>query len=272
MTKQMQSAATTEMTETGNTVLYDLRMKFERAAVTQFDAAAESMEYEIERQYAKTGQTPKRKELSIMGATLEFIAENIEREAEEREIMNRSASEWRQLEYEHVTRSEYSEMDMRDEVPPEKWAEYHECEHRFCINVWKPRRKDQRYCDSKCRRAEHYARAEFERTSKLYANGTYLPEYAYKTIRDAQERINYKKRERLFESETLTDIAHKEVSRRYGGKRDRVTEGQRNRSYEVDKDVKRAEATKPSEVITVKRTAEEIDAYLKAKYPRKKLK
>lgn len=250
-------------------LLYDLRMKYERATVTDFKGVATSMELSITDHVKETGNIPPERQLQLMGDVLDYVAENIEREALEREIKTRTAEEWRKLEWEYVTRAEFSDMDMYDTIPKEEWAKYRECKHRFCINVWKPRRKNQCYCDDRCRKSEEYAVKEFERTSKIYANGTYLPVYAYKEVRGKQEVEDYQKHERLFDPNILTRIQKRiEVVPHEGAQpRDREAEERKNRAGEIDSATKRAESVKPSAVVTMKVSP----TYLEDKYGKNKL-
>jgi len=247
-----------------SSLLYDLRMKYERATVTDFDGVASSMERTIDDHVAETGNIPPDRQLLLMGDVLDYVAENIEREALEREINSRTAEEWRKLEWEHVVRSEFSVMDMYDVVPESDWSQYRECKHRFCINVWKPRRKNQQYCDDRCRKSEEYSLKEYDRTSKMYANGTYLPVFAYKEVREKQEVLDYQKHERLFDPHILVRIQKKiELAPHEGAQpRDRDAEERKNRAHAIERDTKRAESVKSSAVVVTKVSPD----YLTEKY------
>ena len=267
---QMQMTATKKEEEATKIIaipqelLYKLRMKYERAKVTDFGAVSSSIERTLDEHIEKHGTKPHPRQLYMMGDVLDFVAENIERQAEEREIKARTAAEWRKLEYGYVVRSTFSDMDMQDLIHPSEWHEFRECAHRFCINMWKPRRKNQLYCDDSCRKGEEYALRQFAKTSKEYANGTYLPIGAYKKIRDKQERENYMEHERLFTPAIVTKMAaRKELSEIEGAQpRDRVTEERKNRAWQIEEATKRVEATKPSRMVTIKVGAD----YLAEKY------
>ncbi|ALC81550.1 hypothetical protein [Bacillus gobiensis] len=266
--------------------LYALRMEFERAAVTDFKGVADSIDRSIDEQFEETGKVPPADQLDMLAGILDYVAENIERVAQEREIINRTAEEWRKLEHEYVVRADFTLPDLIDMLLTEREAgritreelqatrrKYRPCEHRFCLNYFVPNRKDQKYCDHKCRKAESNAVAEFKRTSKIYANGTYLPVFAYKDIRDKQEKENYEKHERLFEPATLELIgANKELEKyEEDGRRDRTNEERSLKSHRIDAAVKAAEERKPGAVQVKKMMAEEMDQYFREKYSERHL-
>lgn len=267
--------------------LYELRMKFERAAVTDFKGVSDSIEQSIEEQYTKTGAFPPAEQLDMLAGILDYVAENIEREALEKEIENRSAAEWRRLEYEHVTKADFTEPDLDDmlltaveqgkltqEQAQEMRSKYKPCAHRFCLNVFMPARKDQTYCCPECRKAESNAVKEYRRTSQLYANGTYLPVYAYKDVRGRQAKQNYETHERLFAPDVLELVGAQKELKKYesSGKRNRKDEERKLKDYRLQKEVKRAESTEPSEVHVTKMTPEEIKKYFANKYTEDHLK
>jgi hypothetical protein len=226
-----------------NNELYTLRMRYQRANVTDFESLKKDAELLI------TSKTPTAYELEILGGIFEYVSENIERT----KINRRTAEEWRELERQHVVKSSWTLPDLvdyllrrlekgkitRQQLEAER-KQYRPCKHRFCLNYFIPQRKDAVYCSRDCKEREKRAKAEFERTSKTFDHGTYLPPSAYKiTHREDLER-EYRERERLFEPNTLTMIAAKKELKEYEdvGKRDRATEERKLRSWRIDEEVK----------------------------------
>lgn len=138
---------------------------------------------------------------------LDGMAERLEREAQEAEIRQRTAREWRLLERGYIVRSRYTLLDFYDdyvtmiEDGDHTWANYtaerkrwRKCKHRFCLNVfptdkdhfhqqragaaWNGRhkRKDSRFCCDACRTEHRDAVKQYRRTASMYDNPTYLPQ------------------------------------------------------------------------------------------------
>ncbi|UOQ86205.1 hypothetical protein [Gracilibacillus salinarum] len=202
-----------------------LKKQFQRANVTDFELVSDS----IGRALEEADHHPKPEVLSDLGDILDYVAENLERQAQQREIETRTSADWRALEYQYVTKSTYTEPDLRDDLLLEvstgtvteaeaqaTYDNYTDCKHRFCLNVFEPKHKSQSYCSPECRESEKYAIREFERTSNLYDNGTYLPVSAYKDIRLSQSEHEYRKHVRLFEADSLQLIADEATSKAYG--------------------------------------------------------
>lgn len=180
------------------------------------------------------------RELEILGDVWAFVAENIEREA----WKSYTREEWAELEREYVEKAEYTEPDLFDDIltkyerglftaeEAQAYAKrYRRCDYRFCLNVYKPRRKDQRYCSTDCRKREANAKIRFEKT------GTYLPPHVYKENRDDTNERNYFEYEIAFNLGEAGNDEHEEsaesVATRiyatsqkmlYGGRRDRASE------------------------------------------------
>lgn len=179
-----------------------LKRQYTHAGMTDFEELAEEIECEIDKALASKVDADQinRKQLEYIGAMLDSVALNIERQAEMLEIQERSAEEWRQLEYEYarVKPGGYSMLTLEHIKAPHIFAKYQECAHRFCITGFRPANGKQKYCCPECAEAEKNARKEFKRTSKLYANGTYLPVLAYKSRTQQHMDEQYKEHERVF--------------------------------------------------------------------------
>lgn len=216
--------------------LYQLRMKHQRAGRTDVESLLEDTndllsDYEPNdrldlEEDVKHGED---NELEILAGIWEFVAENIERE----EWETYTREDWEEIERNHVERAEYTEPDLFDDIltkyerglftadEAQAYAKrYRECQYRFCLNVFEPRRKDQRYCTgSDCRRREANAKIRFERT------GTYLPPYVYKDNRDDTDEENYQKKEIAYDMEENGEMfARFKYKDEFGGKRDRMRE------------------------------------------------
>jgi hypothetical protein len=229
-----------------NDKLYDIRMKYERAGVF----GASELNAEIEAYLKDAKMTPVK--FDIIGGIYSHIAENVEREQYKRY----TREEWKALERQYVHCAEFTLPDLIDclltmlekgkitrEQLGEKREQFKGCEHRFCLNYFKSRRKDQRFCCEDCRKREHDAVSEFERTSKIYAAGTYLPPSAYKETRQAEKDKGYRKHERIFEPNKVVLIGdneqNKALERANGnGKRNRKNEERRLKRWRLDEEVK----------------------------------
>ena len=157
-----------------------------------------------------------------------FVHENLERE----EWSTYTREDWLELEHEWIERARYTEPDLRDDLlirqehgnltetqARVKYEKHQECEYVFCINVFNPKRKDQRFCCRNCKERQKEALKRFRWT------GTYLPEHAYRDNREETDERNYMERETAYETESITDqIEPFERRREYGRKRDRLRE------------------------------------------------
>ena len=211
-----------------------LRMKHRRAGRVDVEALHEDtgaflMEYETS-ESVKHGEDY---ELEILADVWTFVAENIERKQEAEKWASYTRADWAQLEYEYVERSEYTEQDLFDDILTEyengiitadeaqaKAKQYRKCLYRFCLNVFKPGRKDQRYCPGKdCRKRESNAKIRYEKS------GTYLPTSAYKDNRYDTEQENYEKMEVAVDMhENIEMLERHQLKDKQGGKRDRQRE------------------------------------------------
>jgi hypothetical protein len=217
--------------------LYRIRMKYQRANVT--DATGLN-------QAAKSFLADKKAspyELSILGAVYEHVSENIERNS----IKHRSAEEWRELERQHVVKSTFTLPDLvdnllsrlergrinREQLEAER-KQYRPCKHRFCLNYFIPQRKDAVFCSRDCKERERKALDEYEKTSKIFDNGTYLPPTAYKVSHREDLEKEYRKHERLFEDEALLLIVDGEDEART----DRKNDERKLRSWRIEEEIK----------------------------------
>jgi len=213
--------------------IYRLQMKHRRANSFDVEKLSDDTEailadYEIpvKRGYTEHGEN---EELEAIADVWAFVAENIERE----EWKSYTREDWADLERQHVERAEYTEPDLYDDILTEyeagnitaeeaqaKAKEYRACEYRFCLNVFQPRRRDQRYCpDSDCRRREANAKIRYEKI------GTYLPAYVYKDNRDDTDERHYEKFETSRDMEKDGDMYSRFILKDlYGGIRDRQRE------------------------------------------------
>mgnify|MGYP001244523955 CR=1 FL=1 len=142
------------------------------------------------------------KELEALADAFAFIDENIRR----KEWESYTREDWAKLEYEYVERAHYTKEDLFDDVltkyerglftAEEAQAytkQFRECKYRFCLNVFKPKRKNNEYCPgSDCARREANAKIRFKKT------GTYLPPSVYKDNRNDTDEDNYKENEIAF--------------------------------------------------------------------------
>nr|WP_144922355.1 hypothetical protein [Paenibacillus bovis] len=218
-------------TETAkNNKLYDIRMKYQRADITDIDGLNESLE----------GYEPTTYEQDIIGEIYDHVSENIERE----EIANRTPADWAELELNYVAKSIFPLSDLvgwlldryeageitRAELKEIRWS-FKPCKHRFCLDYFKPRRKDQIYCSEECRKLEDASIKDFERT------GTYLPPTAYKSPRKEERERRYRERERIFDPHVLTEVLTEVED--VGGKRNRAKEERAKRADEIEKESKK---------------------------------
>ena len=189
--------------EVKGSTLYDIRTKYQRAENTDAEGLVAALKVSIDK------KKPSMYEQEIMSDILGHVAENIERMQEEKAARERSAEEWRQMEYEYATVREgkYS-MTTIEALPGYDETQYIECAHRFCITAFIPKRKNAIYCCEECRKKEHQSNKEYDRTSSVYANGTYLPVSAYMSTRASYRELQYMEHERLFDEETLQLIAN----------------------------------------------------------------
>lgn len=219
--------------------LYRIRMKYQRAGVTD----KEKLKTETKKYLDKHKPSPY--ELGILAGIFEYVSENIERES----IKQRSAEEWRELERQHIVKSSFTLPDLvdnllsrfergritREQLDAER-RQYRPCKHRFCLNYFIPQRKDKVYCSRDCKEREKEARDDFERTSKLFDNGTYLPPTAYNVSHREDLERDYRKHERLFEPDALGMITAESESD--VGKRSRDAEERKLRSWRIEEEVK----------------------------------
>ncbi|MEK5426966.1 hypothetical protein [Cytobacillus sp. FSL R7-0680] len=217
-----------------NSPLYDLRMKYERANQTDVEALNRDVSRYLEKE-----PEPSKTKLALLGGIYFMVGENLEREV----IKRRTRAEWAELERQYVHKSTFTLPDLvdylltrlergkltRGQYSVER-AKYKPCDHRFCLDYFIPRRKDQKFCSDDCRKREHESLANFNKT------GTYLPPSAYNEARQAEKDDAYFKHERLFQPETLLEIGAK--SETYKGYRDRETVERRDRASLIEKEAK----------------------------------
>ncbi|KZM55192.1 hypothetical protein A3Q35_01170 [Aeribacillus pallidus] len=252
--------------------LYELRMKYERAGITDVEALNRETEKYLENHRLSD------KEIHILAGIYDYVAENIERER----FKYYTREEWEELERQYVHRASFTGPDLEDflltrlekgkitrQQMEEERKRYKKCEHRFCLDYFIPRRKDQRFCCEDCRKRENEAIKEFERTSKIYRAGTYLPPSAYKEPRQVEKDAAYRKHERLFDSEILTKVMVRSEEHGYNdGKRNRATEERRNRASQIEKEVRKYEKVTGIVSKSVQETALNVE---KGEMPVKKL-
>ena len=219
--------------------LSQVRMKHRRAGRTDVESLREDTEdFLSEYEPSDSIKYGEDYELEILSDVWAFVAENIERE----EWKSYTREDWEELERNYVERATYTKPDLFDDILTQyengeltgdeamiKANEYQECEYRFCLNVFKKKRKDQKYCPaSNCRALEYKARERFKET------GTYLPPHVYKDNRYDTDEKNYENNEIAFDMEENIEMferfQHKDE---YGGKRDRVRED----FYEISKKI-----------------------------------
>ncbi|MGY4690303.1 hypothetical protein [Salibacterium sp. K-3] len=246
-----------------------LQTKLQRAHVTDYEAAISAMTEQIDEEVEAFPETKrndkgeqtspffihnKRRALEVMGDTLDFVAENLEREAEREEIYHRTRAEWQAMEHEYTIRSTYTLPDLIDDLLKDYEndkidayqfkairREYQPCAHRFCITYFKPARKDQQFCCGDCSQKERDARKEYRRTeaSPDYSAPTYLPREAYQSNRLATNDNKYKAKEIAMRMEDntreyLTGL-HK------GGRVDRDRNEKRYRQPQLDEEEEASE-------------------------------
>ncbi|MEC1157566.1 hypothetical protein [Cytobacillus horneckiae] len=217
-----------------NSPLYDLRMEYERANQIDVEALNRDVNSYLEKEPA-----PSTTKLALLGGIYFMVGENIEREA----IKQRTRAEWAELERQYVHKSSFTLPDLvdnlltrleRGKITREQYSaerkKFKPCEHRFCLDYFIPRRKDQKFCSNDCRKREHESLANFKKA------GTYLPPSAYSEARQAEKDDAYFKHERLFEPKTLLEIGAKAET--YKGYRDRETEERRSRASSIEKEAK----------------------------------
>lgn len=201
----------------------DLLETYNRAGVYDVEALQADAET-----YLESTVNVREVDLDRLAGIFAMIHENYERE----EWRYYTREEWAELEHAWVEKSEFTEPDLRDDLfcrqehgnltATEAHGEYEkhrECKYLFCLYVFKPKRKDQRFCGRNCKERQKEAVKRFERT------GTYLPEHAYRDNRDETDERNYKGKETAYETESITDLIEPfERQRKYGRKRDRQRE------------------------------------------------
>ncbi|MFC7062755.1 hypothetical protein [Halobacillus seohaensis] len=205
--------------------LTDLYRRYKRSGVYDIDGLRDDVDLFIE----STVNIHEDKEtLDQLAGIYAFVHENLERE----EWRTYTCEDWQALEHEWIEKSGYTEPDLMDDIltreelgiineeqAHEEYESYRECEHVFCINVWKPSRKDKRYCCRDCKERQKEARKRYDQT------GTFLPSTAYRDNRDHVDEQNYKTRETTFEPETVTEVFEpSKRQRETGRKRDRDRE------------------------------------------------
>jgi hypothetical protein len=222
---------------TKNNKLYAIRMKYQRANVTDVDRL------NLDAEKLLTYKSPTAYELDILGGIFEYVSENIERD----NIKHRSAAEWRELERQHIVKADWTLPDLvdnllrrmekgkitRQQLEAER-KQYKPCKHRFCLNYFIPQRKDAVFCSRDCKEREKKARDYFESSEKVFNNGTYLPPTAYKVPHREELEREYRNRERLFEPDALMLIADEQRT----GVRDQKKEERKSRKYRIDEEVK----------------------------------
>lgn len=198
------------------TELNKIIKRYRRANVYDVKSLAESSREYLDDHYkAPSGiEYGENKEIEALADVWAFLDENIRRE----EWRSYTREDWEELEREYVERADYTEPDLFDDILTSyekgeltadearaKAKEYRKCKYRFCLNVFKPRRKNQYYCpDSDCRKREANAKIRFEKT------GTYLPPHVYKENRDDTDEQNYKKYEIAFNLGEAGNEEHEE--------------------------------------------------------------
>lgn len=210
-----------------NNGLYEARMKYQRSGITDVDGLNEAL----------ADYKPTEYEQEIIGDIYGHIAENIERA----EIAARTREEWAELERQYVAKSIFPLSELvgwlldryeageitRAELKEIRWS-FKPCKHRFCLNYFKPRRKDQLYCTEDCRKLEDAALKDFKRT------GTYLPPTAYKSARQTEKEKGYREHERVYAPHVLTQVLTKYEET--GGKRNRAREERARRANDIKKE------------------------------------
>ncbi len=226
-------------------VIKKLKKKYERATVTDFKKVASALKSTID-DGLKNGDVIDAKQLYEMGNILDHVAENIERDIEEREAQERTAEEWRRMEYEYarVSPGRYS-MHTIEQLVEYDASKYRECEHRFCINAFMPPRKNAKYCSDTCKKAEAASIQEHKRTSKKYANGTYLPVAAYLSNRESYEQSQYEEHERLFEPTVLAMIQSEKLGEKSptAERKEQISRSRQIKEQTEQKEAKSGEVT-----------------------------
>jgi hypothetical protein len=223
-------------------VMKQILRKYKRAGVTDYESANQAIT-----EYIDKSEGPlKTWQLDLFAGVLDYVAENIEREAPK----TRSADEWRELEHQYIVKADFTLTDLVDyllrrlkkgRITREQYSEerrqFKPCKHRFCLNYYRPQRTNQEFCPRDCKEREKRALKEFEKTSKIYENGTYLPPSTYKTLRQAELEHLYRKHERKFDPVILTELMAEDEM--YTGKRDKAKEERKNRSWKIEKEVEK---------------------------------
>ena len=203
--------------------LGDIQRTYERAGVKDIEGLRNDTEEFLDKTVNVDAGV-----LDLLAGTWSVVAENIEREA----WRSYTREDWAELERQHVESSSYTEPDLRDDLltrveyeamtveeAREEYAEYRECDYVFCLEVYRPRRRDQRYCCSNCR----YKQAEAER--RYVRTGTYLPVHVYRDNRDHTDEQNYKQNETAYRTLDIERVLEpSQRQREYGRKRDRERE------------------------------------------------
>jgi hypothetical protein len=203
--------------------LVQIQKTYNRAGVTDVKGLRKDTEEYLD----KTINVDSR-QFGVLGGVWNMVAENVERD----EWKSYTREDWAEIEYEHIEKASFTVTDLYDNIASRfecgritaeeariEFTSYRECEYVFCIEVFKPRRKDQRFCCRNCKDRQLQAECRFECT------GTYLPEHVYKENRDETDERNYKSREVAMETETITEVVEPfERNREKGNKRCRKRE------------------------------------------------
>lgn len=203
--------------------LGDIQRKYERSGVTDVEGLRKDTEAFLEQTVNVDAKT-----VGLLAGTWAFLAETIERDA----WKTYTREDWVKLEHEHVEFSSFTAPDLLDnllsrlergritqEQARAEMESAQECDYVFCINVYKPRRANQKYCCRNCKERQKEAVKRFERT------GTYLPEHVYKENRDDTDERNYRKSTRTFDAGIIESVLEPfERNRENGYKRGRKRE------------------------------------------------
>lgn len=203
--------------------LGDIQRKYNRAGVKDVEGLREDTEEYLDKTVNVDCKT-----VSLLAGVWSMVGENLERDAWK--LYTRE--QWAELERQHVEFASFTVPDLLDNVLSRlergriTQEEAHEelgsakiCDYEFCLNVFKPRRANQRFCCRNCKERQKEAVKRFERTN------TFLPEYVYKENRDHTDEQNYRRREKAFNTDAITSVLEPfERNRENGYKRDRKRE------------------------------------------------
>ncbi|MCM3732736.1 hypothetical protein M3196_13865 [Fictibacillus nanhaiensis] len=203
--------------------LGDIQRRFSRSGVIDVDGLKRDTEAYLDKTINVDRGT-----LDLLAGVWAFVGETIERE----EWRSYTREQWAELEYAHVELSGYTEPDLQDDLLTKVeygamtieeargiYASYRECAYLFCLEMYRPRRRDQRYCCPECRWKQAEAERRFKRT------GTYLPVHVYRDNRDATDEQNYKENVTTYKPTVMERTIEPAVRlREHGRKRNRVRE------------------------------------------------